>query len=251
MYSKGKFRIGKTTRALVLVCGMLAICTSSSWATTIKVDGWSGRNVWVHLEDSSGEVLKDGKVLAAEFDLSIDGYDTIGYCVELDQSLKKGTYDYTLTTADMDPFKKAAWVMLNYAPGLGNIGASAKTNEEKIQSAAVQLAVWELVFDVDQSVTDTQGLFFATSKTDQSILQLAQSYVDAVNRNNVDFSGILVNRVALNDAKQDLLVVVSTPVPPSVWLLGSGFLAFTGMRLRKRKNPIINGQRRRAENSNL
>ncbi len=151
-------------------------------------------------------------------DFDMDGsYDlaTIGYCVELTQGVGSGdTYPVDLLTAT-DNYLGAAWIMDNYA-GSGNV----------IQNAAVQVAIWETVYDgIGGSLKN--GLFqMSFSGNDHHVYNLAKQYIRELK--SASLTGLDGYMIAANPSKQDLLVAV--PLPAAVWLFASGLFGLIGFR---------------------
>ncbi len=151
-------------------------------------------------------------------DFDVDGtYDlaTIAYCVELTQSVgNNDTYSVELLTATGN-YLAAAWIMDNYA-GSGNA----------TQNAAVQISIWETVYDGVGGSLDN-GTVQLTSSSAQ-VRTLAEQYISELT--TASLTGLERYMVAANDIKQDLLVVV--PIPAAVWLFASGLLGLVGFRKR-------------------
>jgi hypothetical protein len=155
-------------------------------------------------------------------DFNKDGaYDltTIAYCVDLDQSVSSGdVYDVELITVTGN-YLAAAWIMDNYS-GSGNA----------TQNAAVQIAIWETVYDgIGGSLED--GVFAFKSVSNASdIYTLAQQYISELSTASlVGLDGYLI---ALSDEKQDLMVS-AVPLPATAWLFISGLIGLIGLRGRK------------------
>ena len=114
-----------------------------------------------------------------------------------------------------------------------NFGNFANAND----SAAFQLAVWEIWFDTDNNLDLSNGLFRAGPST---VTSLAQSYLNAIGPGSTPAGGWTLYEFN-SDGKQDYLSVTNTgplrttPEPGTLILLGVGALAAWGTSKRYRK----------------
>jgi hypothetical protein len=214
VYMLNRFNI---KRAVWIV--LLMFAAGPSMAATINVN-YSLSNGEPVTIDFNGSMSTYGlEFTPVNLDFDMDGsYDlaTIAYCVELTQGVGNGnTYNVELLTATGN-YQAAAWIMDNYA-GSGNA----------IQNAAVQIAIWETIYDgVGGSLN--KGLFKMSRKNNKPVYNLAKDYISQLK--NANLTGLERYMVAANPIKQDLLVAV--PVPAAVWLFASGLLGLIGVRSR-------------------
>lgn len=176
--------------------------------------------------------------LAGEFQLIIgegdDAFDTVGYCVELDEGVSTPSiYEVELKPADFrDNGLDAAWLMNEYAYGLGNETGGGDIMEAQ---AALQLAIWDTVYGDN---------FTVLGATSDSIEALYTGYINGLadakssGAYNTDFASSF--RVTHKDEVQDLLIHVpnsstATPEPGTVLLLGCGLLALGFIQTRRQK----------------
>jgi Thioester domain len=208
----------------------LTVTTSVLWVFLLFAAGPSvAATINVNYSLNNGEPVdikfngSDMSTYGLEFspvnlDFDMDGsYDlaTIAYCVELTQGVGSGdTYPVDLLTATGN-YLAAAWIMHNYA-GSG----------DSTQNAAVQVAIWETVYDGVGGALDT-GRFQLTGG-DAQIYTLAQGYITGLT--SAGLTGLDRYMIAHSATKQDLLVAV--PIPAAVWLFGSGLLGLIGFRNR-------------------
>lgn len=218
--------------ALVLILGMGLVLPAVSQADTMRVLGWdSGYTV-------SHTVLgHDKNSPTVEFQLELNGFDAVGYCVDLFQSINTGTFNVTtedpaLTTAAL----RAAWLLGTYAPGLGRWDSPFS---DKIQITALQLAIWEVTYDTVSSEYDlASGNYVlhsvSTSATNQAnVFSAANTYLSSI-PGTINWDGLNQSWLAKSSTKQDL-IVGSTPEPASMILMGSGLLFGLGAYRRRRK----------------
>ncbi len=149
-----------------------------------------------------------------------------GYCIELDQGINGGQYDVELKHVDLSSGwqKGIAWLAHNI-----NVVTD-------FQAAAMQLAIWEVVYDGFASFNpDTSldalwgGNFRVSSWYSGDLKQEALSYLGMLANTN-DFSGLEDYRLAKSCDYQDMLV---TPVPAAVWLMGSGLFGLIAVGRRR------------------
>ena len=153
------------------------------------------------------------------------------YCIDLDHFISKGnTYQYT---AQSD---------LKLAPTIGNDLAKVSAINElfdrnynssltsSTNSAAFQLALWELVYDGASSKSLSAGRIRANNTQAQNMLNsLGTSY------SNHDLAGSHLTALVSVKGAQDQITVVpnpppvsGVPAPPALLLAGVGVLALLG-----------------------
>jgi hypothetical protein len=162
---------------------------------------------------------------------SYDGvyeWDTAAYCVDMVQGAEfSHNYEADLINFD-DPrlseqnelgFKRAAWIMDNYS-GSG----------DSVQNAAVQVAIWESITDNTLDLTD--GDFKLRHFSNRDVTEKANQFLTAVLGADLDdLKGIY--KVAYHKDYQDVLVTI--PLPASVWLFGSAIVGMLGFGKRRRE----------------
>jgi hypothetical protein len=180
------------------------------------------------------------------------------YCIDLIQDIGIGnTYSYTIGTLSSSP-KAGAYPSGTPTTGMGV--AKADEIEElygqqlpqtlgggssaDLASQAFQLAIWNIVYDTDLSVTSGAGSFSAGGDVDPNAITLANTYlVDAANTGNqakYDSTYKLVALIGLDGAQDQVAVDPNitftggqAPLPPSA--LGGGVLlaCLAASRLRR------------------
>jgi len=212
------------TTKLTFILLILLLSAGSAVAATMNVNYSlsNGEPVSYTLDGGDTKDTTGLEFSPVNLDFDMDGsYDlsTIAYCVELTQGVGNGnTFQVNLINA-ADNYLAAAWIMDNYA-GSGNAA----------QNAAVQLAIWETVYDgKGGSLTDGRFTVVTSSAT---VLALAAQYITELT--TASLAGLGKYMIATNPDKQDLLVAV--PVPAAVWLFGSGLVGLISFRKSSKKS---------------
>lgn len=171
-------------------------------------------------------------------DLNLSNYKTYGYCVEIDQSISSNRegYNYLLTSLssmDSDTYYKIAWLVDQYAPGEG----LRLDNQEQEQAAALQGAIWSLLYGDSFSVQNEGqiGTLYSQYLAAAGSLVLTDDLMEYLNANYM---------IAINSDYQDLIVAVANtvpvPLPGSATLLGLGLLTTVIQKRRKRAKDQTN-----------
>jgi hypothetical protein len=190
---------------------------------------------------------------AGEYDLSVYSnkklYESIGYCVEPTQKIDNNkTYPFEFRSLSSLPYQytQGAWLLVNFAPGLDKSSWYLNMNATiDVARAAVQLAVWEVLFEKSNTLTLTRltkrppgyvNTFWVEAKTTESraARNLANWLLTQL-PSQIDPESLAHVKVAHNSAKQDLIVITPVPIPPTVLLLGSGLLGLLGYGVRRQQ----------------
>jgi hypothetical protein len=181
----------------------------------------------------------NGSYLAGNYTATINGYGSFsGFCVDWAAANSSNSFsDYNLVgIADGSRYEAAAWVMANY-----------NTLTYGYSAAAAQIAIWELVWDWNNTNLTTGNLIYSSGTYYAAANALITAALTGVN--TFSPSGYMI---ALSPATGDSLggryqdfifertvpiggmVSAPVPIPPTVYLLGVGFFGFVGLRKRFR-----------------
>jgi hypothetical protein len=177
------------------------------------------------------------------------------YCIDLIQDVDfGGTYTFDLEPPASAP-KAGAYVGGTPSSGMGTakandlaalfgvdygqtVGSSASAETAK---EAFQLAIWNIIYDTDASVSTGSGTFYAGSDVDSGAISVANGFLaDALNPDNQQYDATdLVALVGENGAQDQIALDPLIPIsadPPSTPLPSSGLaglVLFLGFGLAK------------------
>ena len=235
--------------SVIITFGILVLTPFSVGAIQLQTVGeLSDLSTWKTVSFHFGNLDEQG--LAGEFDLIVgkgsDAFDTIGYCVELEEPISiPELYDVSLEPVTFRPNgMDAAWLMNEYAYGLGNRPDDAAINEMDAK-AALQLAIWDTIYE---------DKFTVLGATSDSIESLYTGYIKGLataKSTGVYNTAFAVNfSVAHQEDYQDLLIYNpddsgAVPEPGTILLVGCGLL-FLGL-IRKKRSANYSQRFRQAE----
>lgn len=222
---------------LGLAAGMSVLVTHGASAATINVGSFSGGTAVLHAPGT----LADGlNVVLGSVLITGDLGTFESYCVDLQHYDLSGPNQTVVNTMDnwnntavpAQPGSggaAASWLYNTYAAGaVGN-----KTNE-----AALSLAIWNALYDIDFSVGSQAGTFWVSNVSNATYVSLADQYLAALHT-AIDGGGPLGNDYWLQTTNvsghyaQDFIAPV--PEPGTLLLLASG-LACGALRRRRAQN---------------
>ncbi|HEX7435891.1 MAG TPA: PEP-CTERM sorting domain-containing protein [Caldimonas sp.] len=199
-------------------------------APTVTLTGWtfgSGNAVDVNAPLYSGQAGGYTGALSG-FGAPFDTASFQAYCVELTQQFSFGSggmTDYSIVPGATDP----QW--LNPAASANRIGqlityvnANPTAVDTAAESTSLQLAIWNSIYDTDNTLTG--GTFTDTSGY--------KTYANTLLANSIGTVSNLNVYVLTNSQKQDFLVTRPVPEPSTYALMMAGLMgmSFTGRRRR-------------------
>lgn len=253
-------KLVKVLKVVAVAASMVAAGAVSA-QTTVKFNGWayggSGTSATYNFVTPVYNGIKSGSGTGGGFSVTVNGTDSFAaYCTELFQHISVGsTYtDYTRVTNapdykwsssspginGWDPARANAinqrigqlWAYAGATYGLtGQPGTNNSTNQAN--STALQWAIWNVVYDTDNSVTG--GNFWITGNSgNQAILNTANTMLTQ----SANY-GFLYNLDVLRAAgRQDQLITdgIRSPVPePGTYALMLAGLSAVGFVARRRR----------------
>lgn len=223
-------------------CGILALCLLSAPLTfapaaradVLKVTGFAVGSQTVRLVSPSPFVSRD--VNAGAFNLNPPA-GVLAYCIDLFQTISFGTLysDYTTTSLAADAQITAArkGEIAQLFHGFYTTSLTSSTN-----SAAFQLALWEIVFEtgstlnVDGGDLANRGVTHAKSPTTPAgVVLLADTWLGGLGSFSTDLGGFTTYR---SPEHQDQISYRPVPEPPT-WALVFAGLGTLGFMARRRQ----------------
>lgn len=214
----------------ILSAGLL--CATAAHADPLKATGFTVGSQDVTLT-SPGFVLGP-TVHAGALNLNPPA-GILAYCIDIFQTLSLGTLynDYATSSLAADAGLTAArkGEIAQLFHGFYDTSLTSSTN-----SAAFQLAMWEIVFEtgpklnLDGANASDRGVTYATSpNTPANVITIADAWLAGVSSFSTDTAGITTYR---SGAHQDLISYHYVPEPATWTMLvaGLGLLAFMARR---------------------
>lgn len=226
---------------LTIIAITFPIFSTLADADTLTVNSRSGFYI-------DGTYSTKGYILAGEFDVTLDGFESAAFCVELNIPIEIGSsYLASILPISSPSLYNTALLMDNYSTGLGFSNYASWGYSKDEADAALQIAIWKTLYDVNfyndpyhnnskdpgdgPSTNDTSldGLY------EEDAWRLAAIYL--TNLNSLKFSNdyaYFVAQLSQDTANiQDLLVAQAIPEPATLLLFGFGLLGLGAMGRRK------------------
>jgi PEP-CTERM motif len=211
--------------------GACLMFAPAAYAEPLKVTGFTVGSQTITLTDP----FRNGNVPAGAFNLNPPAGE-IAYCIDLAQTISFGTLytDYTKSSLALDGGLTAARKgdIARLFHGFYDTSLLNSTN-----SAAFQLALWEIVFetdasrDVDSTHGATRGVNYATSPdTPGGVITTANAWLAGLGAFSTDTTGLFTYR---SGEHQDQIVYHRTPEPPT-WIILCAGLGLVALLARRR-----------------
>jgi hypothetical protein len=166
-------------------------------------------------------------VNAGAFDVTINGISAVAWCADIQQNISFGSANLNYTAGSLDP---------TLATRLGQLATKVGYNTfafDATSSAAFQLAVWEILFDVvPPDYNLTSGLFALNSaNTNAAALAQAATWLTGLPGGASHYA----IEFYTNRDVQDLIVFRKVPEPGSfaILMVGVGMAGFVVARRRQ------------------
>jgi hypothetical protein len=216
-----------------IAAAVLAFCAvGAQAASTFEVTGFTFGSEGMSINRSSTDYPGYIGVEAGALNATYNGASFMTYCIDVYQTASIGTI-YT----DYAPKAGSLQFTGTQATDLGRLFTSyGSLVDTKIESAAMQLAVWEIVDETRGFYDVNNGRFSAIldRNSDAAVATLANSWLSNLGTNNV------YNVSALSSAThQDFLVLAPVPEPSTYALMLAGLMG-VGFVARRRKNGAGN-----------
>ncbi len=221
----------------LLVACLLGAClmfAPAAYAEPFKATGFAVGSQTITLTDP----IRNGNVSAGAFNLNPPAGE-IAYCIDLAQTISFGVLysDYTKSSLALDGGLTAA-----RKGDIGRLfhGFYDASLLNSTNSAAFQLALWEIVFetdvsrDVDSTHGATRGVNYATSpNTPGGVIATANAWLAGLGGFSSDTTGLFTYR---SEWHQDQIVYHRTPEPPT-WIILCAGLGLVALLMRRRVKP--------------
>jgi hypothetical protein len=229
-------------RRLATIIILMTVGATAAYADSFTLDfNYSGYNLTYYLAGQRSSVYLGSVTITVPHPTpSPDGLAILGspfeaYCVDLLHYSHNGDgvlADLSDWSIDIYPKNDsnaghyAAFLLDAYAAG-------AATN---IKKAALQVAIWEVLFENGIGFNLADGNF-QTSSLNSSVLSQANTYLSGIpaNVSNYEAWWIQTSHQGFNDQDFGAPRAMHAPEPGSLILLGTGLLAIAGYGIRRKK----------------
>ena len=200
------------------VCLSLGLTVPALSSTTVQYVDAYGRTA------SLAGTWYNGQVIAGIYHIRVDGVLTDAFCIDLADTATTNSVSYSVTSLANAPDPLLGPMNAEKADAIGKLWAMAyNPNMTQNQAAALQLAVWDCLVDLDYNVTTGDFRVVGDNYGAQTLLSALQTY-----------AGSAANLIGLTHSQYQDFATAAVPAPGAL-VLGSLGLSLIGwFRSRRR-----------------